>query len=239
MKSNNKLISSVRLFRTSPHPCSYKVQEQAATVFVDPDLVIDKSLNSKLSDLGYRRSGAHLYRPDCDFCQACISCRIPVDEFRPSRSQKRILNRNKNLSVREETDLTYEPAYDLYRRYIDTRHDDGDMYPASLEQYEAFIKTKTVDTRFYLFYQGEELVAVSVVDLLEHGLSAVYTFFDPALNHLSLGKYAILWQIEKSKELGLPYLFLGYWIKGCAKMQYKSDFRPLEMLIDSRWVLVK
>ena len=239
MKSNNKLINSVRLFRTSPHPCSYKVQEQAATVFVDPDLVIDKSLNSKLSDLGYRRSGAHLYRPDCDFCQACISCRIPVDEFQPSRSQKRVINKNKHLTVREETDLTYEPAYDLYRRYIDTRHDDGDMYPASLEQYEVFTKTKTVDTRFYLFYQDDELVAVSVVDLLEHGLSAVYTFFDPELQHLSLGRYAILWQIEKSKELGLPYLFLGYWIKGCTKMQYKSDFRPLEMLIDGRWVLVK
>ncbi len=239
MKSNNKLISSVRLFRTAPHPCSYKVREQAATVFVDPDLVIDKSLNSRLSELGYRRSGAHLYRPDCDFCQACISCRIPVDDFRPARSQRRVMHRNKQLTVREEMDLTYEPAYDLYRRYIDTRHHDGDMYPASLEQYEAFIKTKTVDTRFYLFYEGEELVAVSVVDLLEQGLSAVYTFFDPARERQSLGRFAILWQVEKCRELGLPYLFLGYWIKDCAKMQYKSDFRPLQMLIEGRWVLVK
>jgi arginyl-tRNA--protein-N-Asp/Glu arginylyltransferase len=239
MKSNNKIISSVRLFRTAPHPCSYKVREQAATVFVDPDLVIDKSLNSRLSELGYRRSGAHLYRPDCDFCHACISCRIPVDEFRPTRSQRRVMKRNKLLTVHEETDLTYEPAYDLYRRYIDTRHDDGDMYPASLEQYEAFIKTKTVDTRFYLFYEEEELVAVSVVDVLEQGLSAVYTFFDPARQHQSLGRYAILWQVEKCRELGLSYLFLGYWIKDCAKMQYKSDFRPLQMLIEGRWILVK
>lgn len=239
MQSNNKIISSVRLFRTSPHPCSYKESEQAATVFVDPDLVIDKTLNSKLSDLGYRRSGAHLYRPDCDFCQACISCRVPVAEFQFNRSQRRILRRNQSLRVVEKSDLTDDIAYDLYQRYINLRHLDGDMFPASLEQYEAFIKTKMVDTRFFLFYEQEELLAVSVVDFLEQGLSAVYTFFDPDQSQRSLGNFAILWQIKKCQELGLPYLFLGYWIKGCGKMEYKSKFRPLEMLINGRWVLVK
>jgi arginyl-tRNA--protein-N-Asp/Glu arginylyltransferase len=239
MQSNNKIISSVRLFRTSPHPCSYKDSEQAATVFVDPDLVIDKALNSKLSDLGYRRSGAHLYRPDCDFCQACISCRVPVAEFQFNRSQRRILRRNESLRMVEKSDLTDEIAYDLYQRYINQRHLDGDMFPASLEQYEAFIKTKMVDTRFCLFYEQDELLAVSVVDFLEQGLSAVYTFFDPDQSQRSLGNFAILWQIKKCQELGLPYLFLGYWIKGCGKMEYKSKFRPLEMLINGRWVLVK
>ena len=239
MQSNNKIISSVRLFRTSPHPCSYKESEQAATVFVDPDLVIDKALNSKLSDLGYRRSGAHLYRPDCDFCQACISCRVPVAEFKFNRSQRRILRRNESLQVVEKSDLTSEFAYDLYQRYINQRHLDGDMFPASLEQYEAFIKTKMVDTRFFLFYEQEKLLAVSVVDFLEQGLSAVYTFFDPEKSQRSLGNYAILWQIKKCQELGLSHLFLGYWIKGCGKMEYKSKFRPLEMLINGRWVLVK
>lgn len=239
MQSNNKIISSVRLFRTSPHPCSYKDSEQAATVFVDPDLVIDKALNSKLSDLGYRRSGAHLYRPDCDFCQACISCRVPVAEFQFNRSQRRILRRNESLRMVEKSDLTDEIAYDLYQRYINQRHLDGDMFPASLEQYEAFIKTKMVDTRFFLFYEQDELLAVSVVDFLEQGLSAVYTFFDPDQSQRSLGNFAILWQITKCQELGLPYLFLGYWIKGCGKMEYKSKFRPLEMLINGRWVLAK
>jgi len=239
MQSNNKIISSVRLFRTSPHPCSYKDSEQAATVFVDPDLVIDKALNSKLSDLGYRRSGAHLYRPDCDFCQACISCRVPVAEFQFNRSQRRILRRNESLRMVEKSDLTDEIAYDLYQRYINQRHLDGDMFPASLEQYEAFIKTKMVDTRFCLFYEQDELLAVSVVDFLEQGLSAVYTFFDPDQSQRSLGNFAILWQIKKCQELGLPYLFLGYWIKGCGKMEYKSKFRPLEMLINGRWVLAK
>lgn len=239
MQSNNKIISSVRLFRTSPHPCSYKDSEQAATVFVDPDLVIDKALNSKLSDLGYRRSGAHLYRPDCDFCQACISCRVPVAEFQFNRSQRRILRRNESLRMVESSDLTDEIAYGLYQRYINQRHLDGDMFPASLEQYEAFIKTKMVDTRFFLCYEQDELLAVSVVDFLEQGLSAVYTFFDPDQSQRSLGNFAILWQINKCQELGLPYLFLGYWIKGCGKMEYKSKFRPLEMLINGRWVLAK
>jgi len=238
MKTNSKLISSVRLFRTTAHPCSYKEEQQAATVFVDPDLVIDKNLNSKLSELGYRRSGAHLYRPDCELCNACISCRIPANNFQFKRRHKRILNMNSDLRVEEHSDLTSEAAYALYQRYIAERHRDGDMYPATREQYEAFIKTKTVETRFYLFYAGEKLIAVSVSDGLEQGLSAVYTFFDPDESKRSLGNFVILWQLQKCQELQLPYLFLGYWVKGCQKMQYKSEYRPLELLIDGKWVLL-
>lgn len=239
MQSNNKLLSSVRLFRTSPHPCSYKEEQQAATVFVDPDLVIDKTLNSKLSELGYRRSGAHLYRPDCDHCSACLSCRVPVASFDMKRRHKRTWKRNRDLTVIECNDLTGEEAYVLYQRYIDIRHRDGDMYPASREQFEAFIKTKTVDTRFFKFYAGSKLLAVSVTDVLEHGLSAVYTYFDPEMPARSLGNYVILWQIQHTRALGLPYLFLGYWIRDCAKMQYKSEYRPLELLVEGRWILVK
>lgn len=236
--NSSKLISSVRLFRTSTHPCSYKQEQQAATVFVDPDLVIDKHLNSKLSELGYRRSGAHLYRPDCELCNACISCRVPVDYFKMRRRHKRIMKANRDLRVEERNDLTCEEAFELYKRYIDRRHRDGDMYPATREQYEAFIKTKTVDTRFFLFYEGDKLLAVSVTDVLEQGLSAVYTFFEPDLPARSFGNYVILWQIQHCQELGLPYLFLGYWIKGCQKMQYKSEYRPLELLVDGSWILL-
>lgn len=239
MNTNSKIISSIRLFRTSPHPCSYKENQRAATVFVDPDLAIDKSINSKLSDLGYRRSGAHLYRPDCDFCSACISCRVPVDFYQFKRSQQRILTNNKDLNVVERNDLTCDESFSLYERYINMRHADGDMYPATPEQFEAFIKTKTVDTRFFLFYRDTKLLAVSVTDVLEQGLSAVYTFFDPAEPKRSLGIHAVLHQINKAKEFGLPYLFLGYWIKNCQKMEYKSLFRPMEMLVDGNWILVK
>ncbi|NKB31750.1 MAG: arginyltransferase [Pseudomonadales bacterium] len=239
MNTNSKVISSVRLFRTSPHPCSYKEDQRAATVFVDPDLVIDKSLNSKLSELGYRRSGAHLYRPDCDFCSACISCRIPVDHFTMKRAHKKIWSNNQDLEIIERNDLTCDESFKLYERYINTRHADGDMYPATPEQFEAFIKTKTVDTRFYLFFKQQKLIAVSVTDMLEQGLSAVYTFFEPAESKRSLGIYSILQQVKTATEMNLPYVFLGYWIKNCQKMEYKSKFRPLEMLVDGNWILVK
>lgn len=238
MGSNNKPISSIRLFRTSLHPCSYKASEEATTVFVDPDLIIDKRLNSKLSELGYRRSGAHLYRPDCDRCSACISVRVSVNEAQFSRNQRRILKRNEALSVVEQADLNSAAAFDLYRRYVDKRHQGGDMFPATDDQFEAFIKTKTVDTRFFLFYEDQRLVAVSVVDFLEQGLSAVYTFFEPDLPQRSLGNYVILWQISKCRELGLAHLYLGYWIKGCDKMEYKSKFRPMEFLIDGHWTKI-
>ena len=189
--------------------------------------------------MGYRRSGAHLYRPDCEFCNACVSCRIPVDQFQYKRRFTKIWNNNQDLEVKEKNDLICNESFRLYERYINTRHRDGDMYPASLEQFEAFIKTKTVDTRFYLFYRQDELVAVSVTDALEQGLSAVYTFFDPLLTQRSLGNYVILWQIERARAMNLPYLFLGYWIKNCAKMQYKSSFRPLEFFIGGNWMLAK
>ena len=239
MKTNSSVIRSVRLFRTSPHPCSYRRNQRAATVFVDPDLVIDKTVNSRLSELGYRRSGAHLYRPDCDFCNACISCRLPVSQFQLRRRHKKILKANQDLQVVEKSDLTCDESYRLYERYINTRHGDGDMFPATREQFEAFIKTKTVDTRFFMFYQDGHLLAVSVTDFLEQGLSAVYTFFEPDLPRRSLGNYAILWQIEKAKALNLLYVYLGYWIRNCPKMQYKSTFRPIEMLIGGKWLSVR
>ncbi|MEX0963029.1 MAG: arginyltransferase [Pseudohongiellaceae bacterium] len=230
---------TIRLFRTAPHPCSYKEGETAATVFVDPELVIDTHLNSRLSELGYRRSGAHLYRPDCEHCRACISCRIPVESFSRSKRFQRIWNRNADLRIIESAELDDEQAYPLYETYIGQRHNDGDMYPATPEQFEAFICNKPKGSRYYSFYQGKTLVAVAVSDVFDTGLSAVYTFFDPRQEKRSLGNYAILWQIEQASVANLPYLYLGYWIKDCAKMQYKSAFRPLEMLVEGRWVLVK
>ena len=210
----------------------------ASTVFVDPDLPISQSLNSKLSELGYRRSGAHLYLPDCDHCNACISCRLPVEHFRNKRRHRKIWNLNQDLEIQQRNNLNCEDAYDLYRRYINIRHRDGDMYPATTEQFDAFIKTTTGNTQFINFYLDQQLVAVSVTDVLEHGLSAVYTFFDPALPKRSLGNFVILWQIKKAQQMQLPYLFLGYWIKDCPKMQYKSSFRPIEMFVEGKWLLL-
>ncbi|PCJ26079.1 MAG: arginyltransferase [SAR86 cluster bacterium] len=239
MNSKSKVHESIKLYRTADHPCSYKDEQLAATVFVDPEMIVDQPLNSQLSDMGYRRSGAHLYRPDCDNCHACLSCRIPVRHFELNGRFKRIWNKNKDLKIECTEELEGSDAYALYRRYINARHSDGDMYPATEEQYEGFIRTNTTSTQFYKFYLEGNLVAVSVTDVLQHGLSAVYTFFDPDLARRSLGIYAILWQIMQAQQLELQYLFLGYWIKGCGKMQYKSAFRPLQMLIDGKWLLVK
>lgn len=239
MNSKSQINETIRLFRTAPHPCSYKDNETAATVFVDPELTISQDLNSALSELGYRRSGAHLYRPECDHCQACISCRVPVHEFKPGKRFQRILNCNQDLRVVESHSLEGDEAYTLYQDYINKRHSDGDMFPATYEQYEAFILRKTEGSRYYNFFLEDKLLAVSVTDALDRSLSAVYTFFDPEQQKRSLGNFVILWQIQQTKAMKLDYLYLGYWIKDCPKMRYKSTFRPLEMLIEGKWVTVK
>lgn len=238
MNSKSKIINTIRLFRTSAHPCSYKEGEEAVTVFVDPEVRIDTALNSKLSELGYRRSGVHLYRPDCDFCSACMSCRVPVQQFKFSRRHRKTLASNEDLVVKHCRSLDNPQAYALYKRYINTRHHDGDMYPATPEQFKAFIKEGVADTRFVEFYKDQELLAVSVMDELATGLSAVYTFFDPDQPKRALGNYVILWLIQEAAARGLPFVYLGYWIKGCAKMQYKTNFRPIEMLLDGKWILL-
>jgi len=238
INANSDIITSVRLFRTSPHPCSYKEGQLASTVFVDPELEIQQPLSSKLSEMGYRRSGAHMYRPDCDLCDACISCRVPVARFALKKAHRRIWNKNQDLEVEDCFELNCPDSYQLYKHYINTRHKDGDMYPSTPEQFQSFIQTKTADTRFLKFYLQQQLVAVAVIDVLQHGLSAVYTFFEPDLAKRSLGIYVILWQLQLAQRMQVPYLFLGYWIKDCPKMQYKSNFRPIEMLVDGRWVLL-
>jgi arginyl-tRNA--protein-N-Asp/Glu arginylyltransferase len=239
MNSKSKINETIKLFRTAAHPCSYKEDETAATVFVDPELSITQHLNSRLTELGYRRSGTHLYRPDCENCRACISCRLPVAQFNRSKRFQRIWNRNTDVRVEECSELNGDEAYFLYQEYIAKRHSDGDMYPATPEQFDTFICSNSEGSQYYCFYIEEKLIAVGVSDVLDGGLSAVYTFFDPALAKRSLGNFMILWQIERARSLGLDHLYLGYWIKNCAKMEYKSTFRPLEMLLGGKWVLVK
>ncbi len=229
-------LSTLKLFATQPHPCSYIEGEQATTVFVDPDVKVDVTLYSKLSLLGFRRSGGHLYRPHCSKCQACMSCRIPVAIFQPNRNQKRCWKRNQDIAISTALKIDTQEHYNLYARYIEGRHQDGDMYPPSEEQYNAFLTSEWGATRYLEFRLNGELIGVSVCDHLEDGLSAVYTFYEPALDDRSLGKFAILSQIERAKSLGLSYVYLGYWIKQCEKMNYKTDYRPLELLVSRRWL---
>jgi arginine-tRNA-protein transferase len=197
---------------------------------------MSSGLYSQLSLLGFRRSGSHLYRPNCSNCNACIPARVPTSRFVPKRNQRRCLKRNGDLLVQELPDINSDECFDLYRRYIETRHHDGDMYPPSRDQYQSFLSAEWGVTRFYGMFDGERLVGVAVADLLDDGLSAIYTFYDPDLPERSLGTYAVLWQIEQTRELGLEYLYLGYWIKQCQKMAYKIQYRPLELYINGSWV---
>lgn len=229
-------LRTLRFYATPEHTCSYLPDRQARTLFVDPRATIDRSLYSQLSDLGFRRSGSHIYRPHCENCQACISVRIPVDRFEPSKTQKRIANRNADLIVRSSPCILTAEYYALYERYIRQRHADGDMYPPSEDQFINFLAEGGTDSCFYEFRTPQErLLAVAVSDRLDQGLSALYTFYDPDEHKRSLGVYAVLWQIRQAQRLGLPYLYLGYWVKDCRKMNYKTAYAPLEMLLNGEW----
>ncbi len=228
-------LRDIKVYTTYPHSCSYLEDQEATTLFVDPRQPVDKALYSKLSLLGFRRSGDHIYRPHCANCKACIPARIPVCEFKPSRGQRRIWQRNQDLRIVSTEAINDEEAFDLYRRYISVRHTDGDMYPPEREQFEAFLSNVWDCTRYFRFYDKTKLIAVAVVDTLEDGFSAIYTFFDPAETKRSLGVYAILWEIEKTRELGLDYLYLGYWIQNCQKMAYKSNYSPLQVYVKNHW----
>lgn len=228
-------LRDLKVYTTYPHDCSYLKDQEAITLFVDPRQTVDKKLYSKLSGLGFRRSGSNIYRPHCSDCNACIPARIPVATFQASRKQRRTFNRNQDLVVEYSPDITDSTAFNLYRRYIEERHSDGDMFPPDRDQYKSFLSNEWGCTNYYRFYDQGKLIAIAVVDALQDGLSAIYTFFDPAVSQRSLGGFAVMWQIEKAKELGLDYVYLGYWIRDCQKMAYKSEYRPLELYINSRW----
>ena len=228
-------MRDLKVYTTYPHSCSYLEDQEATTLFVDPRQPVDRSLYSNLSVLGFRRSGNHIYRPHCSNCDACIPARIPVALHEPRRSQSRTLKRNRDLVVEATDDIRDEAAFDLYRRYIEQRHSDGDMYPPDREQYESFLNNAWECTSYFRFYEQGKLVAVAVADELLDGMSAIYTFFDPDADRRSLGAFAILWQIQQVQEMNLDYLYLGYWIKGCQKMSYKSEYRPLELYLNGRW----
>lgn len=228
-------LSTLRFFTTPAHNCSYLEDRQATTLFVDPQARITPELYSELSLMGFRRSGDFLYRPHCAGCNACIPARIPVNRFQARRRHRRTWKANADIQARREPARFDPEYYQLYARYIERRHVDGDMYPPSEEQFQSFLMSSWSDTRFYGFRRGDELLGVAVTDRLEDGLSAVYTFFHPDFTERSLGNLAILWQIEECRRLGLPYLYLGYWVRECEKMAYKSDFHPLEILIDGVW----
>ncbi len=229
-------LSAIKFFVTPLHKCSYLPRQDAITLFADPKVSVNHALYSELSELGFRRSGNYLYRPHCKHCCACIPVRVPVDKFEPSRKQKRVVKKNQDLTVSRAPAHFNAEHYQLYERYITEKHRDGDMYPPSAEQFSSFLLSDWGNTFFYEFKKDDELLAVAVCDEMQNGLSAVYTFYAPEAYERSLGVYAILWQIEEARKRMLPALYLGYWIKECQKMSYKTEYKPLEMFLNNQWI---
>ena len=230
---------TIKLFRTSEHDCSYLADRQSRTLFLDPDLDFSLDLYEELSQAGFRRSGKHLFRPDCKTCQACISSRVPIQEFQAKKAQQRIFKKNRDIKISVQPCVFRQADYDLFERYIAQRHADGEMYPTSEATYTDFLAINNKFSFQLHLTLNEQLVAVAVTDRLHSGLSALYTFFDPDLDKRSLGVFSILSQIALAKQWGLPYLYLGYWVPGCRKMQYKTQYQPTELLIDGQWQAIE
>lgn len=228
-------LRTLVFFATPAHECSYLPDREATTMFVDPRADVDKRLYSQLTALGFRRSGSHYYRPHCEHCNACVPVRLKVNEFQPDRSQRRVLRKNSDIECRLVPATFQERYYQLYAHYIEERHWDGDMYPPSRDQFISFLVEGATDSWFVEMSRDGELIGLAALDMLDDGISAIYTVFSPEMEHRSLGTFAILWQIEEAQRRQLPHLYLGYWISECRKMNYKTRFRPIEALRDGHW----
>lgn len=225
----------IKCHTTNTYPCSYLPEQSARSEVVLSEHPVDTQVYGKLIQAGFRRSGNYVYRPCCAHCQACISARVDVNVFVPNRAQRRAWKQHQTLIAKQHGLHYKQEHYALYQRYLAERHSGGGMDYDSHEQYGNFLLQSNVNSRLVEFHEMEQLRMVSIIDVLPDGLSSVYTFFDPAVANASYGTYNILWQIHQCRELGLTYLYLGYWIKENRKMRYKANFQPLEILRDGCW----
>ena len=233
---NDFPINLLQFYATAPYGCSYLPNRVARSQVATPSHLIDTATYGDLVRAGFRRSGVFTYRPYCDACSECVPVRIAVDELRLNRSQRRAWAHHQQLSAGQRPLSFREEHYALYQRYQALRHSGGGMDRDNREQYANFLLQSHIDSRLVEFRDDGDLVMVSIVDLLPDGISSVYTFYDPGLTRASLGTYAILWQVQQCRELGLPYLYLGYWIRSSRKMAYKTNFQPLQGLLNGEWV---
>ncbi|HEX4480339.1 MAG TPA: arginyltransferase [Rudaea sp.] len=225
----------VRLFQTLPHPCGYYADRTAQNLVIDPACEHLPNIYEAALAKGFRRAGGHVYRPHCGACRACIAARIPVVDFVPDRSQRRCMKRNADITVDVVRAEFRDEYFELYRRYLDLRHHEGGMDNPDFEDFGRFLYTAWSPTRFIEFRLDGRLVGIAVTDFAQAGLSAVYTFYDPQLASRGLGTYAILQQVEIAKKRNIPYVYLGFWIELHPKMDYKTRFRPLEILGSDGW----
>ena len=224
------------LYITAEHSCGYYDDRNSANLIPDPQISMTNSLYSLLVSHGFRRSGNFVYRPHCKTCQACLPCRIDVTHFRANRNQRRCLKNNSDLSTHIKDAGFSDEYFDLYQRYINSRHGDGGMANPEAEDFKKFLLKDWGRTLFIESRLNNQLMSVAVVDYLDRGLSAVYSFFEPTEQRRSLGSYAILQQVWLAEVYQLPHVYLGYWINQHPKMDYKKYFQPLEYLQDEQWL---
>ena len=229
-----------QFFLTPGGPCPYLPGKTERKVFARLSGSLAQPLNEALTHSGFRRSQMIAYRPACDGCSACISVRIAVDDFAPSRSQKRVARRNADLVQAEVSAEATREQFALLRTYLDSRHAGGGMSDMGLFDYVAMVEETPVDTHIVEYRRRGDgqgaLMACALSDVLRDGLSMVYSFFHPGEDARSLGTYMILDHVRAAQARKLPYVYLGYWINGSDKMDYKSRFRPLEALGPNGWV---
>mgnify|MGYP000433104386 CR=1 FL=1 len=226
-----------QFYVTAPQPCPYLEGRMERKLFTALQGEGAERLNNALSQQGFRRSQNVLYRPSCADCSACFSARIDVAAFRPSKAQKRAAKRNAHLARRATSPWATEDQYSLFRRYLDARHADGGMADMDVFEFAAMIEETPIRSRVVEYTDPEDqaLIAVSLTDVLEDGVSMVYSFYTPDLPQASLGTWMILDHIEIARENGLPYVYLGYWVPGSPKMGYKARFSGLEVFVGGQW----
>ncbi|MCF7700357.1 arginyltransferase [Loktanella sp. M215] len=228
-----------QFYVTAPQPCPYLEGRMERKLFTALQGEAATALNDTLSKQGFRRSQNVLYRPSCAECAACMSARIRVADFEPSRSQRRVLKRNANLKRRATSPWATEEQYDLFRRYLDARHADGGMADMDMFEFAAMVEETPVRSRLIEYTDRTDREAgpkaACLTDILDDGLSMVYSFFEPTMERLSPGSFLILDHVAIARELGLPYVYLGYWVPGSPKMGYKANFAALEIYRNGYW----